>query len=80
MCLLYFDVETELYNKQYIIQKLLNINSNQSKDNGMKNNGNTDMFQNNSKSKGNPPNMLTIKTKIENQTKILMKEIHQKRR
>ena len=38
------------------------------------------MFQNDSKSKENPPNMLTIKTKIENQTSILMKEIHQKRR
>ena len=50
----------ELNNKQYIIEKLLNINSNQSKDNGVKINDNThvnknaNLLENNSDSKEIP--------------------------
>ena len=58
---------------QHINEKLLNIISNQSKDKGMKISNNThvnqnvNVFENNSKSKGNPSKDVDDQTKMENQ-------------
>ena len=66
-------IKTELNNKQHIIEKLLNINSNKSSVNDFNItdnahiNKNHSVFENSSKNKEDPQKMLNIKTEVENQ-------------
>ena len=67
-------VKTELNKKQHIIEKLFNINYNQSNVNDIRItdnvhvNKNYSVFENSSKIKETPQKMLNIKTKVGNQT------------
>ena len=68
-------MSNELNNKQHIIEKLLNINGNQSKVNDI------NVIDNAMSIKIIVRlNITKIKIKVESQTQILIKEIHQKRK
>ena len=67
-------IKTELNNKQHIIEKFLNINSNLSNVNDINItdnahvNKNNSVFENSSKNKGNPLENVKHQTEMENQT------------
>ena len=72
-------IKTGLKIKQHIIEKLLNINNNQSKVNDISItdnshvNKNYSVFENSSKKTKSPQKMLKVKSQVENQTWVLKK-------